>query len=272
MQKDNDISILIIGYDPYIDVWNHYFDLLNKYWPDRPQTYLASNSASPHYENVNVIPCGEDAEWSKKVYLSLDKIPTNYVVLLLEDFFTTKPVNNKSFNSLVNLIEKNNVDYCKLLNQSKIKGKPFLSKKYLHVLSEKSEYGVSLQPSIWKKSFLKNLVGEGNYNAWVFEFNQVKNKTHCNHDYICLGDDRNILEITHAVVQSKYLRKAVRVFKKQNYSIDTSTRPMMSIRDEFKYDLKRNMSDITPHYLKPLFKKIGKKMNVDFVSDRQLKG
>lgn len=82
----DNISLLIIGYDPYKDVWDHYFELLNKYWPDRPQTFLASNILMPNYENVTVIPCGEDAEWSKKVYTAIDAIPTDYVVLLLEDF------------------------------------------------------------------------------------------------------------------------------------------------------------------------------------------
>lgn len=267
----DNISLLIIGYDPYIDVWNHYFELLNKYWPQRPITFLATNTATPQYEGVTVIPCGADAEWSRKVYKSIDQIPTDYVVLLLEDFFTTRPVNGKRFESLVRLLEKKNVDYCKLLNQSKIIGEPFEGRKYLHILSAKSAYGVSLQPAIWKKSFLKEIVGPDNYNAWIFELNQVKEKTHTKAGLICLGDERNILEITHAVVQSKYLRKAIRIFKKQGYTIDTSKRPVMSLSENLKYDLKGFASQHTPQFLRPAAKNIGKKMKVDFVSDRQLK-
>lgn len=95
MANYDNISLLIIGYDPYIDVWDHYFELLNKYWPDRPCTYLATNLVVPTYQNVNVIVCGEDCEWSSKVHKALKKIPTDYVVLLLEDFFTTRPVNGE---------------------------------------------------------------------------------------------------------------------------------------------------------------------------------
>ena len=38
MVKDiyNDVSILVVGYDGYIDVWNHFFELMNKYWSERP--------------------------------------------------------------------------------------------------------------------------------------------------------------------------------------------------------------------------------------------
>lgn len=267
----DNISLLIIGYDPYKDVWDHYFELLNKYWPDRPQTFLASNILMPNYENVTVIPCGEDAEWSKKVYTAIDAIPTDYVVLLLEDFFTTRPVNGDNFEDLVRIIEKNNVDFCKLLNQTKIKGKSYDGKPYLHILDENSDYGISLQPAIWKKNFLKDLVGSDNYNAWIFELNQVRNKTHLRSDVVALGDDRNILEITHTVVQCKYLRKSIKVFEKQGYHIDTGTRPVMTFSENLKYDLKCRVSELSPKCLRPILKKIGKLMNVDFVSDRMEK-
>lgn len=271
-QINDDISLLIIGYDLYVDVWNHYFELLNKYWTNRPKTYLATNTLAPNYKNVEVIQCGEEAEWSRKVYNSLKVIPSEYVVLLLEDFFTTKEVDNYEFTQLVNFCRENNVDYCKLKNQSKIVGPSFMGKKHLHVIDKNTEYGISLQAAIWKKSFLQKLIGSGNYNAWIFELTQVKEKTHLKPDNICIADDRNILEITHAVVQSKYLRKAIRVFKNQGYKIDTSQREVMSSSEEFKYNLKCKMAEITPDALKPFFKKIGKKMNVDFVSDRQMKG
>jgi hypothetical protein len=264
----DNISLLIIGYDPYKDVWDHYFDLLEKYWPDRPRTYLATNTITPAYKNVTDIPCGADAEWSRKVYQSLDKIPTDYVILLLEDFFTTRPVNGERFEKLITFLERHKVDYCKLLNQSKIIGPAYEEKHALHILSENTTYGVSLQPAFWKKSFLKELVGPENYNAWNFEFTQVKNKTHTRKDITCLGETSNVLEITHAVVQSKYLRSAIRTFKKQGYTIDTTVRPAMSAKDDFKYNLKLAVNHKAPKWLKPALKSIGRKMHVDFVSDR----
>lgn len=162
----DNISLLIIGYDPYKDVWDHYFELLNKYWPDRPQTFLASNILMPNYENVTVIPCGEDAEWSKSIY-SYRCYSYRLRSIAFGGFFTTRPVNGDNFEDLVRIIEKNNVDFCKLLNQTKIKGKSYDGKPYLHILDENSDYGISLQPAIWKKNFLKDLVGSDNYNAWI---------------------------------------------------------------------------------------------------------
>ena len=115
------------------------------------------------------------------------------------------------------------------------------------------------------------MVGSDNYNAWIFELNQVRNKTHLRSDIVALGDDRNILEITHTVVQSKYLRKSIKVFEKQGYHIDTGTRPVMTFSENLKYDMKCKVSELSPKCLRPTLKKIGKLMNVDFVSDRMEK-
>lgn len=265
----SDISLLIIGYDPYIDVWNHYFELLEKYWPRRPRTYLATNTLKPKYPHVKVLPAGKDAEWSKKVSEALKQIDTGYVILLLEDFFTTGKVSNQCLDDLMGLIMENHITYCKLLNQSKMKGKPFCGRKYLHIIQEKEEYGISLQPAIWEKKFLMELVGTENYNAWMFERNQIKNRYQNKNGIYCVADDRNILRITHGVVQSKYLRKAVRVFKKQGYELDVKTRKVMSVSDTIKYRMKQFFSEYTPKPLKPFAKSIGRLCNISFVTDRR---
>lgn len=270
--KFDDIALLIIGYDPYVDVWNYYFDLLNKYWRMRPKTYLATNSLIPVYDNVEVIPVGENAEWSKKVYIASNKIKEKYIVLLLEDFFTTTYVNNDCFVELLEIIKKNNVEYCKLLNQSKIKGICFQNYSYLHIIDKNENYGISLQPSIWKKDFLLTLIGNENYNAWIFELKQIENKIQ-NEKYInCIADDRNVLEITHTVVQSKYLRKAVRIFKKQKYYFNLMDREQMSLLETMKYRSKLYFSEYSPAILKKPLKRIGRLMGVNFVSDRELGG
>ena len=67
----DEVSVLVVGYDGYIDVWNHFFNLINIYWKDRPKTYLATSELSPNYENVEVITAGKGAEWSKKAYIAL---------------------------------------------------------------------------------------------------------------------------------------------------------------------------------------------------------
>lgn len=274
MIKDikNNVSIVVIGFDGYKDVWDHYFNLINKYWYNRPKTYLFTNELTITYENTLTIPCGKNSEWSLKVKKAMEIIDTKYVVLLLEDFFTNSNVDSTKLYELISCMEKNDLKYCKLLNQSKIRGESFDNKDYLHVIPKDDKYGISLQPAIWEKEFLKELVGNENYNAWIFEFNRVANPIQNQNQINCIADDRNVLNITHAIVQSKYLRKAIKSFKKQNYIINTNERRQLTFIENLKYDLKCWFSEYTPTFLKPIFKSIGRLMKIDFVSDRQLGG
>lgn len=56
-------------------------------------------------------------------------------------------------------------------------------------------------------------IGRDNYNAWKFEMNQLNGEKYNINKIEYLIDDRNILNITHAVVQSSYLRSAVKRWK-----------------------------------------------------------
>ena len=115
------VALLIIGYDGYVDVWDSYFELLNKYWPStiRPKTYLVTSVLHPNYDGVEVISAGENSEWSNKARTALEQINEDYVVLLLEDFFTTRNVDGKKLEHIVNLMEDNNLTFCRILDQKR---------------------------------------------------------------------------------------------------------------------------------------------------------
>ena len=130
------VALLIIGYDGYVDVWDSYFELLNKYWPStiRPKTYLVTSVLHPNYDGVEVISAGENSEWSNKARTALEQINEDYVVLLLEDFFTTRNVDGKKLEHIVNLMEDNNLTFCRILDQKKMKGKHFKKEKHIKII------------------------------------------------------------------------------------------------------------------------------------------
>lgn len=268
----DNVSILIVGFDGYVDVWNHSIDLMNKYWPDRPKTYFATSELKPDYAGVEIIQAGPNSEWSRKTQTALSHINTPYVILLLEDFFISDYVDNDTIVETLKFIEENDIKFYQLLvqliNQKWEKGKRYEGKRYLKIIPTNKKYGINLQAAIWKTDYLREKVGHENYNAWKFEMNQL-GEEHYNEDKIeFLIDTRNMLNITHTVVQSKYLRGAVRKLKKIGCVIDSDERPMLSLRDNFKYQLKLFMYSATPRFMVPFAKKVGKVMKVDFVTDR----
>lgn len=272
---NDNLTILVVGFDGYHDVWNHFFELINKNWPDRPRTILADNELTPHYVGVEVISAGKDAEWSKKVQVALEQINTPYVLLLLEDFFIAEPVNNNVINETLHLISENDIWFyqvlVQLLNQKQIKGAPYKGNKNIHIVPSDKKYGINLQAAIWKTEFLKKKVGTENYNAWQFEIRQLGTENYNIKGIHYLIDDRNILNIEHAVVQSKYLPGTLKRLDKLGYRIDRNERQMLSTKQNFDYNLKLFMYAHTPKKLIGTFKKIGRVFKVDFVTDRMSK-
>lgn len=272
---DKDLSALIVGFDGYKDVWDIDVHLLNKYWSNRPKTYLATSVLKPDYDNVEIIAAGEGSEWSKKAYTALKAIKTKYVLLLLEDFFISSPVDNTIVLDSLQLIKNSDIKFYQVLVQlvksSWEKGAPFQGNKHIKIIPQNKKYPLNLQAAIWDREFLIKTIGEGNYNAWQFEIKQIS-IDRINVDKIeYLIDDRNILNIEHTIVQSKYLRGPLKRLKKQEPQIDFSGREILSAKEDFKYWFKVLMYSLTPKFLVKPFKKVGRWLNVDFVTDRVTK-
>lgn len=268
----DDVSILVVGFDGYVDVWNHFFELMNQYWPNRPKTYLATSEEKPEYEGVEVVTAGSNTEWSLRARAGLEKITTPYVILMLEDFFITDYVDDALVKECLELVELDNILFyqilVQLIKQTWEKGKPYKGDKRIHIIPSDKKYGINLQAAIWNTDFLREKIGTENYNAWLFEMKQLDSERYNQEKIEYLIDDRNILNITHTVVQSKYLRGAVRKIERQGHHIDLSERPMLSKKDDFKYNLKLFMYSATPKWLVGPAKSIGRVMKVDFVTDR----
>lgn len=270
--KDKDLSILIVGFDGYKDVWDIDIYLLNKYWSNRPRTYLATSLLKPDYDNVEIIAAGKDSEWSKKAYVALKEIKTKYVLLLLEDFFVSAPVENNKVIECLELMKEEKIKFYQVLVQlfksTWEKGAPFHGNKRIHIIPQDKKYPLNLQAAIWDREFLIETIGEGNYNAWQFEIKQNSNSNINEGKIEYLIDDRNILNIEHTIVQSKYLRGPLKRILKKEPQIDIAGRGVLSVKENFKYQLKLLMYSLTPKFLVKPFKTIGRLLNIDFVTDR----
>lgn len=268
----DDVSILIVGFDRYIDVWNHSIDLLNKYWNDRPTTYLVSSTLKPSYQKVNVLCAGDGAEWSLKVRYALEHVKTKYVILMLEDFFVSDYVDNVRIQNILKTIHENRIKFYQLSvqlpNARWEKGAKFNGDKNVKVIPADKKYGLNLQAAIWDTDFLRETVGSENYNAWKFEINQLERKDLNDNRIEYLIDVSNPLNITHMIVQSKYLPNAVKKMKRIGCVITNDEREQMSFADNFKYNFKLLMYAITPKILVKPFKAIGRMFKIDFVTDR----
>lgn len=268
---DERMTIVFIGFDGYSDMWDDCMDLFHRFWKDCPyRVMLVNNSKEVSYEGIEVLHAGDDAEWSRKVQLAIKNVKTPYICLLLEDFLVGSRIHTKAVQKTLSFIIKHDIRYFKLVNMSRaVKNKDPLYEgyKFLHVIPESDEYGVSLQAAIWKVDYLTKLLGNENYNAWNFEFDRVKEAQNKTDDPKpgCVFDERNIFNLQHGVIQSKYIPGTIRYFRKKGIELNVE-REVMSYLHYYKIRaISRGKYMIPKSFRKPT-KKVFEKMGMKFVS------
>ena len=150
-------------------------------------------------------PVGKKAEWSDKVRAAIKNVKEQYFVMLLEDFFVGEKIDEQAVCELINYMKTRKLGYVKLCENNEAihhrqqkyeKGYPF------EVIYKDQKYGISLQPSIWAKKMLTEIVGEKSYNAWEFEAERLKEVNNQKHEIMteAIFDPRNILHIKHGAI------------------------------------------------------------------------
>jgi hypothetical protein len=94
---DNRCTLYISSCDAYSDLWEPFFILFNKYWPDCPYPIvLASETKTFSYPGLN-IHCprfyqpGEPSPWGERNIRTLQSIDSPFIFFMLEDFFLFAP-------------------------------------------------------------------------------------------------------------------------------------------------------------------------------------
>lgn len=252
------MKLVIAGifYDGYSDIWEDFLELFNKYWPNCPyELYIINNEKKINFNgkiNLKVIHAGKEAEYSKKIQTLLSSVKSEYYLLLLEDFFLGKTLNQDVLKDILNYIKKYEIKYYKMPIDDFI---PVGSKNIIRNISLKDEYTITCQPSIWKRNFLIECIGNRNYNAWIFEgiYSKAPKVHSTNFLEGCIVDNRNILSIHHGALQGKLIRKTYNYFKKNGYKLKNK-RHLLSLKEEKFYELKKLCSNIFPKYFRDKLK------------------
>ena len=156
------IAVVGIFWDGYYDIWEDFLELKEKFWKDCPYPLYIVNETmdlqfSKKYE-VTVLHAGDNALYSRKVQKALNEIEADYFLLLLEDFFFSKPLEKMVLNDVLCIMNEHNLSYMRMPMEEfkgSSKGSKFNGYNTIHNIETNSEYTLSCQPSIWRKDFLK---------------------------------------------------------------------------------------------------------------------
>ena len=176
-------AILINSCDAYSDVWDPFFRILEKTWPEAGKHPIYLNTETKDYKdsffNVQVLNCVDDPQkthWGKRLLDALNRIEDDKILLMLEDFFFEAPVKNEEIDRCAEYLEQFNdisiigftsqmecldSQWCEENQESRIPGYVIRKKRV--------NYKFNAGPSMWRKKVLQRLTFK-NDTPWEWEF------------------------------------------------------------------------------------------------------
>ena len=226
-----DMVIIISSCDYYSDCWEPMAYSLNMYWEDCPfPIYLITNFKTPKLSGINIINVGEDKAWGNNLHRVIEQIPTQYILLLQEDYFLTSKVNTSAIKKHLEYCIKDDIDYLRLDIPFRDKLTTSNPRYCLDPISKR--YALCLQTAIWTHSTLLNLT-QKDWTGWEYERNI--------HKYI----RQNHISIKSRVLNSSYypqeglpitngtaIRKGLWTVAGKNFLIENGFAKLITTRKE----------------------------------------
>lgn len=233
-------SILINTCDKFEDCWNPFFKLWRQYWSDcRGVLYLNTEYKDYSYPDLDIIPVkacegktfkGKFATWSQCLKWALDKIDTELILYLQEDYFLNGKVDNAQVEHYIEYMEKHPEIPCIQLSTVGIPVCDVADEiEHLHYSDPSYFSYVSCQASIWRKNILCK-IARPHETAWNFEWWGSKRAKYMkmkfltiNHEWLQNGNEF-FPYLKTGVIGGKWYKPVVKLFSDHNISMDFSRR------------------------------------------------
>lgn len=260
---ENTLAVYVSSFDGCSDLWDTFFMMLDKYWPDCDYNiYLVNNEKPFSHNKTKVINTGPEINWFNRTLKSLASINEKYIIFMLEDYFISKTINNEDIDEIIHFMDINYAYYYQLS-----KGNTKSKDKVRTSVSSKTEYPVSLQPAIWERQVLIEILKEIDGDTpWDVE-NYFINKYEKSNEIIpgVYHDTRDLLGYKNGVLRGKWIPATLKYYKNLGIDIDTGNREVMSNHKMRKYKLAVFFHKKMPKSIKRVGKKILKVFHFDYL-------
>lgn len=163
------ITLLVGTCDKYSFLWNKFAILFDRYWDKNiniSRFFLSETQNFDDFGFQSILP--GKIPYSDCLKYALDKVDTDYVLWMQDDYFLRKTIDRSKFEFYMSLMTYG-VDRLGIHEDSNLYSKSRLIKN-VYRLHQNSMYTISMQASIWNVNFFKScLIQEGSENPWEFE-------------------------------------------------------------------------------------------------------
>lgn len=168
-------SIIFNTCDAYSDLWDGFFYLFKKYWPEYNGEIIFNSEQKKYFDPdldiVNVENNG-DLSWSERLANAIKQAKSDYILLMMDDFYLKDHVLNNEFETTVDFMMKNkNIKSITYMNEPGIKCEnPIDGLNGFFVRNHFANYKMTAHISLYEKKYLLNILRKGE-SAWDFEIN-----------------------------------------------------------------------------------------------------
>lgn len=214
------MKIVVTSCDKNKDIFYPFHHCMEKYWKNHPEIiYITETISNPYYKTIN-----KDYPielWTKRIREALKEIDDDRILLMADDLFIRKKVDEKRLQQGLKLIKEN----IALVNLEKYWNEQ--DKNYkddFKIRTKGSQYELSLMCGIWDKEKLLNVLSKDT-NCWDIEETQDTK----GYDYLINGGDY-IIDFGYKTWQhcglkkGKWCREVIPFFEKEGIKMNYSLR------------------------------------------------
>ena len=251
------LAVIVQTCDKYADAWHPFYTLYFRYWKDCPYpVYHVTESVALKHSGVVSILTGNGVEWSDRLIFALSSLKEEYVLLLLEDYFLMKQVNNEDFVKSIEVMRKYESDYLRIFP---VPGpdKLLLENEEFGVISTDAPYSISTQATIWRRESLLRFLVPGE-SVWEFEVKgSERNKEtkllgfSISKNHRKRAEDGNYPYVYYctAIYKGKWMRGIPKLLREEQVSFPDGPRKVEALLDV----VRRRHYHMMPQWLKILF-------------------
>ena len=154
----NDITLLIGTCDRYDVLWENFMILTDKYFKvDCPKLFVTENKRVPSADYETHL--GKKLPWSNRMFSALDTIDTEYVFLLLDDYYLRETITEDDISTYIKFLDEvkgNKMMIAPYDNENAYTLHDVVYDDKYFKLTNDSKYQTAIMPSVLRTDWFKN--------------------------------------------------------------------------------------------------------------------
>lgn len=230
----NKCAVIINSCDKNVDLLDNFFYLFHRFWPNCPyQVFLNIERADYKADYVHTIACNQNISWCRRLRKCVEKSETEFVILLLDDFYFEDVVKQDEIDDVISYMDENPsiISFCfDVIPMDNIQS------KYGGFFKRKSygKYRHCLQAGIWRADYLLDVL-DIDASPWDFEVTYNFMSYRHKYEFYCVKDRAMkpfIYNSGYLVYKGNFVKEEIERFESQfGLHFDESKRAVIERKD-----------------------------------------